>query len=227
MKFGNLLLAAILGAALAWLLLRSRVADPAPSATAPAAPSGVAEAAGPPVTAVAPDQVIDSATFRRASGAVGGGGAESLDRITPEPSPGPGLAEERARLFQALKEKEDPKLAELVEMLAEHRLNTAAVSASAWVLADNWGIYSQGEAEARKRIEDPEMFARLAQTRREILIEMPEAELKSVVGGPVDAVILRKIEEIGRKHPPAEKERQRKAGEPRRPRVRLPDEEIE
>lgn len=207
MKQLNLILAAVFGAMVAWLAVRSRGPASAPI-PAEAPRTAVVEAAA---GTGAGEPQIDPGSLRRSTAPPGGGAVEEPtgERVSAAVRVEAGLAENRARLFEALREKHDPKLAELVQMLAEHKLDTPEIAASAWVLADNWGVFAQGEAGARRRIEDKEMFDKLARTRREILIDVPEAELKQVVGGDVESAVLRKIEEIGRKHPPGEKMRKR------------------
>jgi hypothetical protein len=110
------------------------------------------------------------------------------------------LRPERAALYQTLSAETNAVLAEVEAALRPFQASDPATLASAWTLANNWGIFAKGESTADQRIEDPVMRKQLAELHRRVLIEAAELELKAFLGGSLVSEIQSKLESIGRQH---------------------------
>jgi hypothetical protein len=110
------------------------------------------------------------------------------------------LRPERTALYQTLSAETNAVLAEVESALRPFQASDPATLASAWTLANNWGIFAKGESTADQRIEDPVMRKQLADLHRRVLIEAAELELKAFLGGSLVSEIQSQLETIGRKH---------------------------
>jgi|GEM_PF-2919915 len=110
------------------------------------------------------------------------------------------LRPEREALYQQLLGETNAVLAEVEAALRPFQATDPATLASAWSLANNWGILAKGEATANQRIEDPVMRKQLADLHRRVLVESAEWELRAFLGGTLVTEIQSKLEAIGRQH---------------------------
>jgi len=91
-------------------------------------------------------------------------------------------------------------LREVEDALRPFQATDPATLATAWTLANNWGILSKGESTAEQRIEDPVMRKQLADLHRRVLVESAESELKAFLGGTLPTELQAKLEAIGRQN---------------------------
>ncbi len=171
--------------------LRGGPRSPAPTTPAPAqAASPTTEATNPPL--------MRSRSTTLPSVEAAHAGVEPLPDLAP-----PNLEllrPERAALYQTLSAETNAVLAEVEAALRPFQASDPATLASAWTLANNWGIFAKGESTADQRIEDPVMRKQLADLHRRVLVEAAELELKAFLGGSLVSEIQSKLESIGRRH---------------------------
>jgi len=173
-------------AAISWL--RRTPDTPDTSANPPPAPPAQAT----------PDSPEPARPQRTALQAHSDAGIEPLPDIPP-----PNLTTlrpERESLYRELLAESNALLPEIEAALQPFQATNHATIASAWHLANNWGILDRAHAAAQERVEDPVMRDQLATARRRILVEAAESELQALLGSPIPDTLRTTLESIGRKH---------------------------
>lgn len=186
-----LLLGALLVIALAIGFLRR---SPPPTPTDPPAAGTT-----PPATTTAPETDAESARARlRLATRSAHAGIEPLPEI---PAPNLDLLRpERESLYRELLAETNTALSEIEALLRPLQASDPGTLATAWFLANNWGILARGQATADQRVEDPAMRQQLAELHHRVLVEVGEAELKAFLGGDLSDELRAGLEAIGRKH---------------------------
>jgi hypothetical protein len=110
------------------------------------------------------------------------------------------LRPERESLYRELLAESNALLPEITAALQPFGATNHATIASAWHLANNWGILDRAHAAAQERVEDPAMRDQLDTARRRILVEAAESELQALLGNPIPDTLRTTLESIGRKH---------------------------
>lgn len=126
---------------------------------------------------------------------------EGIEPLPELATPNLGLLRpEREALYGQLVAETNAALAEVDALLRPLKATDPGTLATAWTLANNWGIYSRGESTADQRVEDPEMRRKLADLHRRVLVESAESELEAFLGTKLTDDLRSGLETIGRKH---------------------------
>lgn len=110
------------------------------------------------------------------------------------------LRPEREALYQQLHGETNAVLAEVEAALRPFQITDPATLASAWTLANNWGILAHGESTVDQRVEDPVMRKQLSDLHRRVLIERAELDLRALFAGNLPAELPSRLEAIGRQN---------------------------
>lgn len=189
MKRSILLLGGAFALIFAWLVLR-RPAPPTPSAALP-----------PPVAA--PGAVPTEASVEAARAAFHATAVSPRTPSEPVEVPPPNLETlrpEREALYQELLAETNALLSEVQTALAPLRTTDAATLATAWSLANNWGIFFRGESTVDQRVTNAVLRQELASLHRRVLVEIPQRELRAFIGEEIPAEVLTQLETLGRAH---------------------------
>lgn len=182
-----LILVSLFGIALIWGLFRARTPD-----GTVATPPAIAE---PTPSPPGPRRLSNPSTPSLEAAHAG------VEPLPEAPPPDLNLLRpERESLYQELRSETNAVLDEVEAALRPFQATDPATLATAWTLANNWGIFAKGEATADQRIEDPIMRQQLAALHRRVLVESTEEELRAFFGGELPTEIPALVESIGRKH---------------------------
>lgn len=110
------------------------------------------------------------------------------------------LRPERESLYQELLAETNTLLPEIQAALAPLQTSDPATLATAWSLANNWGIFLKGESTADQRVTNAVLRQELAALHRRVLVDSAQHELRALIGQDIPPEVLTRLENLGRTH---------------------------